>query len=260
MKMRRKVLASMLFAFLPWLAMAQSTDDLYFVPKKEKKTEVSQKVGVVPKEVSNKTVNELPSNTAIVVKDVKGNVRDVDEYNRRYTSRENTFSYENDTLYIEEKPYGERGEWVNGFQGSDMDYEYAMRLVMMMACMLIFSLHTPTVCGGTGDGHMASMVQDGGSDGDGILLGTRHGILRGIMADGILLGLQVIGEAIGEVTGVATGDLDGITTILIMDGTADGIVLVIPITERVDTNHIIEETLFPVRVLRIPDVLSHHQL
>ena len=107
-----KVLASMLFAFLPWLAMAQSTDDLYFIPKKEKKTEVSQKVGVVPKEVSNKTVNELPSNTAIVVKDVKGNVRDVDEYNRRYTSRDNTFTYENDTLYIEEKPYGERGEWV----------------------------------------------------------------------------------------------------------------------------------------------------
>ena len=31
MKMRRKVLASMLFAFLPWLAMAQSTDDLYFI-------------------------------------------------------------------------------------------------------------------------------------------------------------------------------------------------------------------------------------
>lgn len=129
MKMRRKVLASMLFAFLPWLAMAQSTDDLYFIPKKEKKTEASQKVGVVPKEVSNKTVNELPSNTAIVVKDVKGNVRDVDEYNRRYTSRDNTFTYENDTLYIEEKPYGERGEWVNGFQGSDMDYEYAMRLI-----------------------------------------------------------------------------------------------------------------------------------
>lgn len=129
MKMRRKVLASMLFAFLPWLAMAQSTGDLYFIPKKEKKTEVSQKVGVVPKEVSNKTVNEMPANTAVVVKDVKGNVRDVDEYNRRYTSRDNTFTYEDDTLYIEEKPYGERGEWVNGFQGSGMDYEYAMRLV-----------------------------------------------------------------------------------------------------------------------------------
>ncbi len=129
MKMRRKVLASMLFAFLPWLAMAQSTDDLYFVPKKEKKTEARQKVEVVPKEVSEKTVDATTANTAIVVKDVKGNVRDVDEYNRRYTSRDNTFKYENDTLYIEEKPYGERGEWVNGFQGSDMDYEYAMRLI-----------------------------------------------------------------------------------------------------------------------------------
>ena len=35
MKMRRKVLASMLFAFLPWLAMAQSTDDLYFIRRLE---------------------------------------------------------------------------------------------------------------------------------------------------------------------------------------------------------------------------------
>ena len=37
MKMRRKVLASMLFAFLPWLAMAQSTDDLYFIPQRRRK-------------------------------------------------------------------------------------------------------------------------------------------------------------------------------------------------------------------------------
>ena len=36
MKMRRKVLASMLFAFLPWLAMAQSTDDLYFIGEKDR--------------------------------------------------------------------------------------------------------------------------------------------------------------------------------------------------------------------------------
>ena len=36
---------------------------------------------------------------------------------------------ENDTLYIEEKPYNERGEWVNGFTGSQADYEYAMRIV-----------------------------------------------------------------------------------------------------------------------------------
>lgn len=128
--MRNKVLASMLLAFLPWLAMAQSNDDLYFIPKKENKVENTDKVGVVPKEVSNKTVHDLPESvTPVVVKDVKGNVRNVDEYNRRYTSRDNKFSYQNDTLVIEEKPYGERGEWVNGFQGSQMDYEYAMRIV-----------------------------------------------------------------------------------------------------------------------------------
>ena len=32
-------------------------------------------------------------------------------------------------LYIEEKPLNERGEWVNGFEGSQDDYEYAMRIV-----------------------------------------------------------------------------------------------------------------------------------
>ena len=129
MKTRRKLLASVLFAFLPYLATAQSTDDLYFIPKKEKKTEESRKVEVVHKEASDRPVGNITANTAVVVKDVKGNVRDVDEYNRRYTSRDNTFEYENDTLYIQEKPYSERGEWVNGFQGSDMDYEYAMRIV-----------------------------------------------------------------------------------------------------------------------------------
>ncbi len=34
---------------------------------------------------------------------VKGNIRDVDEYNRRYDSRDNDFVMENDTLYINEK-------------------------------------------------------------------------------------------------------------------------------------------------------------
>ena len=127
--MKGKLLVSMLVACLPWLAMAQSNDDLYFVPKKNKKIETGEKVGVVPRKVMNETVNELPAGTTLLVKDVKGNVRDVDEYNRRYTSKDNTFSYSNDTLYVQEKPYGERGEWVNDFQGSDSDYEYAMRMV-----------------------------------------------------------------------------------------------------------------------------------
>lgn len=130
MCMKNIVLTSMLLAFLPLLAVAQSNDDLYFIPKKEKKVEVKEnKVGVVPKEVSNKTVKTMPSDYGVVIRDSKGNVRDVDEYNRRYTSRDNTFSSDGQTLYIDEKPYNERGEWVNGFQGSDMDYEYAMRII-----------------------------------------------------------------------------------------------------------------------------------
>ena len=97
--------------------------------KAEKKEEVKQEVKVVvPQKQNTTTVYAAPGST-VVVKDVKGKVRDVDEYNRRYTSRDNNFSMENDTLYIEEKPLNERGEWVNGFEGSQDDYEYAMRIV-----------------------------------------------------------------------------------------------------------------------------------
>lgn len=126
--MRNIVLTSMLLVFLPLLAVAQSNDDLYFIPKKNKET---KKVEAVSKEVSARTVDASMSSSApsVVVRDTKGNIRDVDEYNRRYTSRDNKFSSDGETLYVDEKPYDERGEWVNGFQGSDMDYEYAMRIV-----------------------------------------------------------------------------------------------------------------------------------
>ncbi len=130
--MKKIVLTSLMMVCLPFLAVAQSVeDDLYFIPKKkaEKKEEVKQEVKVaVPQKQNNTTVYAAPGST-VVVKDVKGNMRDVDEYNRRYTSQDNTFSMENDTLYIEEKPLNERGEWVNGFEGSQDDYEYAMRIV-----------------------------------------------------------------------------------------------------------------------------------
>lgn len=130
----KKIVWMLLFvACLPFGLMAQNAnDDLYFVPKKkekkEKKAEKPAKVVVEEKKSTSSTIYLTPG-TTVVVKDVEGNVRDVDEYNRRYTSRDNTFTMENDTLYIEEKPYDERGEWVNGFQGSQSDYEYAMRIV-----------------------------------------------------------------------------------------------------------------------------------
>lgn len=216
--------------------------------EKEKKTEQKAEVKSVPKQTSNNTTVYAAPGSTIVVKDVTGKTRDIDEYNRRYTSRDNTFSMQNDTLYIEEKPYGERGEWVNGFEGSQDDYEYAMRIIrfrspryaipvssplywdvvygdmlhgtgifMKTDCMHMFSRHLRTRCGGTGAGIGALQVRDGDSAGD--------GLLRGIIAVGILLtGMVATGVAIGEVTmavtGVVTGDLPGIITIIIRTGQA----------------------------------------
>ena len=78
---------------------------------------------VVVKTNAPTTVYASPGNTTIVVKDRKGNIRDVDEYNRRYDSKDYDFSQENDTLYIDEKEDdGLDGEWVNGFDGSEDDY------------------------------------------------------------------------------------------------------------------------------------------
>ena len=59
------------------------------------------------------TIYSSLGSTTVVVKDRKGNTRDVDEYNRRYDSRDNDFVMENDTLYINEKEDdGLDGEWV----------------------------------------------------------------------------------------------------------------------------------------------------
>lgn len=216
--------------------------------EKEKKTEQKAEVKSVPKQTSNNTTVYAAPGSTIVVKDVTGKTRDIDEYNRRYTSRDNTFSMQNDTLYIEEKPYGERGEWVNGFEGSQDDYEYAMRIIrfrspryaipvssplywdvvygdmlhgtgifMKTDCMHMFSRHLRTRCGGTGAGIGALQARDGDSAGD--------GLLRGIIAVGILLtGMVATGVAIGEVTmavtGVVTGGMPGIITIIIRTGQA----------------------------------------
>ena len=126
--MKGKVLVLLLMSGLPFAVMAQSNDDLYFVPKKEKKAENAT---VVSKQSdSNTKLTEQTSSTpAIVVKDNSGQTRDIDEYNRRYTSKNYTFKNEGDALVIEEKPYEERGEWIGGFEGSGSDYEYAMRIV-----------------------------------------------------------------------------------------------------------------------------------
>ena len=141
---------------LPWTLVAQSIDDdLYYTPsknKEEKKEEVKQekKVAAPVEEIVVKsnvptTVYSSPGSTTVVVKDRKGNTRDVDEYNRRYDSRDNDFVMENDTLYINEKEDdGLDGEWVNGeFEGSQDDYEYATRIIRFRNPRYAISISSP---------------------------------------------------------------------------------------------------------------------
>ena len=132
---------------------------------------------------------------------------------------------------------------------------HGIGMFMTMVCTPISSLHTPTVCGGTGDGHTVSMVPDG----DSVLDGTLHGTLLGIMVAGIHHGMPVIGADTGEVTGDRAGIITIIIT-LIMDGTVDGTVPDIQTTDPADTSHITEEVLLLVQVRHIQDDLKPHQL
>ena len=95
MKMKKQILMLLLALLvgLPTLS-AQS--------KKEKKEQKKEVVKVVPEQTTTTTVHTAPEAAAVVVKDVKGNVRDVDEYNRRYTSVEVEEPYREDDSVIYE--------------------------------------------------------------------------------------------------------------------------------------------------------------
>ncbi len=138
--MKRTLFASLLLVALPLALSAQSVDDdLYYTPKKSaskstQKTTVTTTTRQTTRTVkvnNDGAVNVVaPNATTIVVRDRSGRTRDVDEYNRRYSSKENTFSVENDTLYIDERQDSDlQGEWIEGFDGSADDYEYATRII-----------------------------------------------------------------------------------------------------------------------------------
>lgn len=102
----------------------------------------------------------------------------------------------------------------------------------MMDFMLMYSRLTAIRCGGTGDGTGALPDQDSALAGD--------GLLHGITAAGTLHTGMV---AIGEATGLVTGDRDGIIitrTIRRMDGGEDGIVDIQTIARHV------------IRIIRLP--------
>ena len=60
MKVKMRLGIALLIACLPWLAMAQN-DDLYFVPKKEKKAETKTEVRQVTRQTTTNNDNGIGS-------------------------------------------------------------------------------------------------------------------------------------------------------------------------------------------------------
>lgn len=146
----KKIVFLLLVLGLPFVLQAQNiNDDLYYVPSKKKETTKSEEKKSVEKAVVVK--NDAPTTTVVsatgttvVVRDKRGRVRDVDEYNRRYESDDYTFSQKEDTIYIDEKEYSDLdGEWVYGFEGTQDDYEYAMRIIRFRNPRYAISISSP---------------------------------------------------------------------------------------------------------------------
>ena len=147
--MKKIVLVSLLAMSLPLIATAQSEDDLYYTPsKKTTATEststpnANRNVNISADKVS--VTNNAPS--TIIVCDSKGKVRNVDEYNRRYASKDYNYSTDNDTLYIDEKSEADksmRGQWTNKFDGTDDDYEYATRIIRFQSPRYAIPISSP---------------------------------------------------------------------------------------------------------------------
>lgn len=126
--MKQLALFSLVLLATPSLGFAQNADDdLYFFSNKKKtEKQVLKKEMVLP----SKTTSQRNSvSSTIVSRDA--NAKNVDEYNRMYSAYDNKFSKSanGDTLYIDAKKPAEYGDWVNGFNGSDADYQYAGRLL-----------------------------------------------------------------------------------------------------------------------------------
>lgn len=134
--MKKIVLLSLVALCMCGSLIAQSVDDdLYYTPSKK---DVKNKVQV------KETASASTKGTVVVVKDRKGNTRDVDEYNRRYSSSDYNFAQENDTLYIEERiDDGLDGEWIGGFDGSEDDFEYATRIIRFRNPRYAISISSP---------------------------------------------------------------------------------------------------------------------
>lgn len=117
--MRSRIIHLILMAVIPVWGYAQ-IDDMYFIPKKETKN-VSPKPVTPQKEEYHKTQESFTFEQADDYE--AGWTADTDEYNRRNRS------YRTETTDSTDMTEDERGEWVNGFKGSDADYAYTKRIL-----------------------------------------------------------------------------------------------------------------------------------
>ena len=229
--MKRTVFVSLWLAMLPWVASAQSVDDdLYYTPKKSKQKTTTTTVKEPVKEIKVSSGGQVnvwaPNASAVVVRDKKGNVRDVDEYNRRYSAQKNEFSVKNDTLYI-------------GTLCMRRLMCRGIGMCTMMAYMLIFSRLSATGCGGIG---VSTPSLHGTGVGTGALGLTRlitvgagiGAMVRiGVGAAGTILSILIIGMRMGRLGAGAvafTGDTRVIVRITVLlrhkEGTTGETVLI----------------------------------
>ena len=145
--MKRVFFTALMLVGISLSASAQQ-DDLYFVPKKKAKTESAQTSVTETKEASATSANDKTLSVTNVAS--TGLNIDEDTYNRRgsylteqgdavsefamsdegfvlITEEGDTMWLNTDTLRLTRVTEDEN--WVNGFKGSDSDYEYAMRLI-----------------------------------------------------------------------------------------------------------------------------------
>ncbi|MBO7418817.1 MAG: hypothetical protein J6U14_07785 [Bacteroidaceae bacterium] len=150
--MKKSIVLLLMAMCSPFLVLAQNVvDDLYYVPSKtkteqakaaEQKTEAdAARKTVVVKSNTPSTTVVVPRGTKVVVSGNKQNKRSVDEYNRRYTNSESNESavVSGETNYDSELD----GEWVNGFDGNQDDYEYATRIIRFRNPRFAISISSP---------------------------------------------------------------------------------------------------------------------
>ena len=101
--MKSSLIAILVTACLPMAMLAQTDDDMYFVPKKKSKAQSVKTASRAPsRTVRAVHVNSTEDASADTTADYHvGDLRDVDEYNRRGSSSESvTARMSGDTLYV----------------------------------------------------------------------------------------------------------------------------------------------------------------